>query len=135
MPPGVVERAMAQGEQGEGPMARGEGPMAQGEGPVEGEEVVRGDRAVARIAASHHGVVTRSQLTAAGLGRGAIAHRLAQGRLHRLHLAVFPKRSLCALLARSGPSRARRRLYSAPAPTPIARSATSSGSTSRNWRW
>jgi very-short-patch-repair endonuclease len=47
------------------------------------------DRAIADLAALQHGVVTREQLTAAGLGRGAIGHRLAQGRLHPLHRGVF----------------------------------------------
>ena len=48
-----------------------------------------GDRAVARVAAAQHGVVTRAQLEAIGFGRGAIAHRLAQARLHRLHRGVY----------------------------------------------
>jgi hypothetical protein len=39
--------------------------------------IAQGDRAVARIAAAQHGVVTRAQLAAAGLSRGAIGHRVA----------------------------------------------------------
>src|SRR6478672_386047 len=41
-----------------------------------------GDPAIARLAARQHGVVTRAQLVAAGLRRGAIAHRVAERRLH-----------------------------------------------------
>ena len=41
------------------------------------------------MAARQHGVVSRAQLRAAGLGRGAIAHRLAQGRLHPVHRGVY----------------------------------------------
>ena len=47
------------------------------------------DRAVARIAARQHGVVTREQLLAAGLTRRAIDRRLAAGRLHLLHRRVY----------------------------------------------
>jgi very-short-patch-repair endonuclease/predicted transcriptional regulator of viral defense system len=49
----------------------------------------RGDRALAVIAAAQRGVVSRRQLTAVGLGRSAIAHRIAKGRLHRLHRGVY----------------------------------------------
>jgi predicted transcriptional regulator of viral defense system len=48
-----------------------------------------GDRAVARLAAAQHGVVTATQLVRTGLSRGAIAHRVAQGRLHRVHHGVY----------------------------------------------
>jgi very-short-patch-repair endonuclease len=48
-----------------------------------------GDPAVAALASAQHGVVTRDQLTAAGLGRNAIAYRIAQRRLHRLHRGVY----------------------------------------------
>ncbi len=47
------------------------------------------DCAVAAIAARQHGVVTRAQLRAQGLGRGAIEHRLATGRLHLIHRGVY----------------------------------------------
>ena len=52
-------------------------------------QVEAADVAVSRIAASQRGVVTYRQLLAADLGRGAIAHRLATGRLHRLHRGVY----------------------------------------------
>ena len=52
--------------------------------PVDG-----GDAAIARIAARQYGVVTRGQLAAIGLGRGSIDHRIAKGRLHRIHRRVY----------------------------------------------
>jgi very-short-patch-repair endonuclease len=47
------------------------------------------DRKVAAIAARQHAMVHLDQLRAAGLGRGAIAHRVATGRLTRMHRAVY----------------------------------------------
>jgi hypothetical protein len=47
------------------------------------------DRRVAQIAAAQHGIVTRAQLLGAGMSSGAIAHRLAHGRLHRMHRGVY----------------------------------------------
>jgi len=47
------------------------------------------DAAIARIAASQHGVVTARQLAAAGFGRMAISERAKNGRLHRLHRGVY----------------------------------------------
>lgn len=47
------------------------------------------DPVVARLADAQHGVVTRAQLEAAGLGRGAIQHRLARRRLLRLYPGVY----------------------------------------------
>jgi very-short-patch-repair endonuclease len=47
------------------------------------------DRAVAAIAARQHGVVSRAQLLALGLGRHAIHWRLRSGRLHLLHRGVY----------------------------------------------
>ena len=47
------------------------------------------DREVARIAERQHGLVTREQLGAAGLGRGGIAHRIGRGRLYRVHRGVY----------------------------------------------
>jgi hypothetical protein len=47
------------------------------------------DAEIAAMAARQHGVVARAQLEALGLGRGAIAHRVAAGRLHRVHRGVY----------------------------------------------
>ncbi len=47
------------------------------------------DAAIARIAGSQRGLVTRAQMTAAGLGRGAVAHRISNARLHRVHRGVY----------------------------------------------
>jgi predicted transcriptional regulator of viral defense system len=47
------------------------------------------DEAIAELAERQHGVVTRSQLVALGLGRGAIAERLRKKRLHHLHQGVY----------------------------------------------
>src|SRR4051794_18443671 len=72
----------------------------------------RGDPAVATVAAAQAAVVSVEQLHAAGLGRGAIAHRVRRGRLHRVHRGVYvvgvrrltPRGSLwAAVLACGGP--------------------------------
>jgi Transcriptional regulator, AbiEi antitoxin/Protein of unknown function (DUF559) len=47
------------------------------------------DAILARIAARQHGLVTIAQLAAAGLGRAAVAKRVANGRLHRKYPAVY----------------------------------------------
>lgn len=47
------------------------------------------DAVIAAHAARQHGVVTRRQLIDAGLGRGAIEHRLRSGWLHRMYRCVF----------------------------------------------
>jgi hypothetical protein len=47
------------------------------------------DREIAELAARQHGVVAHWQLTALGLGRGAMEHRLATGRLHRVEFSVY----------------------------------------------
>ena len=47
------------------------------------------DAIIAALAARQHGVVTRAQLIDAGLGRGAIEHRLRIGWLHRIYRGVF----------------------------------------------
>jgi very-short-patch-repair endonuclease len=47
------------------------------------------DPAIARLAAAQHGVVSSAQLALLGLGRRAIAHRVGQGRLHRVHRGVY----------------------------------------------
>ena len=47
------------------------------------------DRVIAEVAAGQYGVIARAQLAGLGLGRGAIDHRLAVGRLHPVHRGVF----------------------------------------------
>jgi predicted transcriptional regulator of viral defense system len=47
------------------------------------------DAAIGALASRQHGVVARSQLVAAGIGRGAIDHRLALRRLLPVHRGVF----------------------------------------------
>jgi very-short-patch-repair endonuclease len=49
----------------------------------------KGDVAVAAVAGAQQGLISREQLQAAGLGRGAIAHRTANGRLHRVRRGVY----------------------------------------------
>jgi very-short-patch-repair endonuclease len=44
---------------------------------------------IAELAARRHGVVTTADLVAAGIGRGAIARRVADGRLRPLHRGVY----------------------------------------------
>lgn len=58
--------------------------------------VVGADRAVIRLAARQHGVITSAQLAAAGLSPTAVRHRVAQGRLRRLHRGVYLVASLPA---------------------------------------
>ena len=47
------------------------------------------DRRIAELAEVQYGVVSLAQLYALGLGRGAIAHRVKAGRLHRVHRGVY----------------------------------------------
>jgi very-short-patch-repair endonuclease len=47
------------------------------------------DVVLAALAARQWGVVTRRQLAAIGIERGAVARRVAAGRLHRLHRGVY----------------------------------------------
>lgn len=47
------------------------------------------ERIIAELAASQRGVVTASQLRAAGFDHPAITRRLRAGRLHRLHRGVY----------------------------------------------
>ena len=49
----------------------------------------RADVRVAVLAARQHGVVSWRQLIDAGVGRGAIDHRVRVGWLHRMHRGVF----------------------------------------------
>ena len=66
------------------------------------------DWVIARIATRQHGVVSRTQLLGAGVGRHQIEHRLASGRLHPVHRGVYrvghqapgpPAREMAAVLA------------------------------------
>jgi very-short-patch-repair endonuclease len=52
-------------------------------------ESANADIAVAQIAARQHGIVSRAQLLAAGLGRGGISRRAQSGRLHRVHRGIY----------------------------------------------
>jgi very-short-patch-repair endonuclease len=45
--------------------------------------------ALAELAARQHGVVTAGQLRALGLGARGVSHRVARGRLHRVHRGVY----------------------------------------------
>jgi very-short-patch-repair endonuclease len=47
------------------------------------------ERAIAKIAGRQDNVITWEQLLSAGLGRGAIAHRVAAGSMQRLHRTVY----------------------------------------------
>lgn len=47
------------------------------------------EREIARIAARQDNVITGDQLRAAGLGRGAITHRVKAGAMQRLHTGVY----------------------------------------------
>jgi very-short-patch-repair endonuclease len=47
------------------------------------------ERAIARIAGRQDNVISRAQLLTAGLGRGAIAHRVSTGAWQRLHKNVY----------------------------------------------
>src|SRR5690349_3485228 len=47
------------------------------------------DGEITTLARRQYGVVSREQLLALGLGKDAIQHRIASGRLHRLHAGVY----------------------------------------------
>jgi very-short-patch-repair endonuclease len=49
----------------------------------------RTDPEIAALAAKQHGVVSRGQLYALGIGRGAIEHRIRRQRLHRVEHMVY----------------------------------------------
>jgi hypothetical protein len=79
--------------------------------PVMRAERANADRAVARIAANQHGVVSKAQLHAVGVGHRSISHRVRACRLHRLHRGVyavghtrlsFEGRCMAAVLALGG---------------------------------
>jgi very-short-patch-repair endonuclease len=59
--------------------------------PLVDAQVVSGsvNRVVAQLAARQHGLVTYEQLLRTGLGRGAIAWRVREGWLHRIHRGVY----------------------------------------------
>jgi very-short-patch-repair endonuclease len=69
------------------------------------------DRSLASLARRQHGLVSRRQLLKLGLGEDAVQHRLAIGRLHRIHAGVYavghrliPKEGwLMAAVLASGP--------------------------------
>ena len=69
-----------------------------------------GDRAIAKLARSQRGVVTTAQLAAAGLGKNAVAHRVAHERLTRVLRGVYRvgpvaapySAEMAAILATSG---------------------------------
>ena len=50
---------------------------------------MRPDEVLAAFAAGQHGLVMRRQALDAGLSRDHLAHRLATGRLHRIHRGVY----------------------------------------------
>jgi very-short-patch-repair endonuclease/predicted transcriptional regulator of viral defense system len=52
-------------------------------------DVMSVDLALGRLAARQNGVVSHGQLRELGLSEAAIAHRIAIGRLHRLHRGVY----------------------------------------------
>jgi predicted transcriptional regulator of viral defense system len=54
-----------------------------------GVQTATADEIIGRIAASQHGVVTRSQLLSAGLSPKAIAKRLDKGSLIRVHRGIY----------------------------------------------
>jgi very-short-patch-repair endonuclease len=69
--------------------AMGEERRRRGAALRDVDEMPVGDLAIGRVAARQHGVVTTRQLAAAGLGRHAIAYRVANGRLIQRHRGVY----------------------------------------------
>ena len=47
------------------------------------------DRAIGRIAEGQYGVISRAQLSELAVGRGALEHRMNEGRLHPVHRGVY----------------------------------------------
>lgn len=71
-------------------MQRGSGNEARRRGAVGIDDPRRRvERRVAALASRQHGVITRAQLLAAGLGAGAIDHRVRNGRLQLLHRGIY----------------------------------------------
>jgi very-short-patch-repair endonuclease len=64
-------------------------PARVGGSAVEWQEMHEVERAIARIAGRQDNVISREQLLSAGLGRGAIAHRVSTGAWQRLHNNVY----------------------------------------------
>jgi very-short-patch-repair endonuclease len=57
---------------------------------IGGKHASRGvDAEIAALAARQHGVVSRAQLSALGLGEDGIDARLGRGRLHRIHRGAY----------------------------------------------
>ncbi len=61
---------------------------------------VGGERAIGRIAARQHGVISRAQLLQAGLGRDAIDSRLRSGRVRRVRRGIYLLGPIVSPLAR-----------------------------------
>lgn len=52
-------------------------------------QLAKCDLVVARIAGRQHGVISYSQLRAAGMSQPVVSRRTTAGRLHRLHRGVY----------------------------------------------
>jgi hypothetical protein len=63
-------------------------PLAQRD-PASGEKPMIGDLAASRIAAGQKTLLRPEELTACGLGEGAVAYRLKTGRLHVVFRGVY----------------------------------------------
>jgi len=61
---------------------------------------VRADSMILRLAAGQHGVVEYRQLIEAGISPAQIQHRVAAGRLERLHRSVYRAGSVAAMYER-----------------------------------
>jgi very-short-patch-repair endonuclease len=70
-------------------LAIGEERRNRAAAPRECDEILVGDGAITDLARSQRGVVTTAQLQAAGIGRNAVAHRVAHGRLTRVLRGVY----------------------------------------------
>lgn len=58
-------------------------------GDMHPERAIASDRALARLAANQHGVVSLDQLRAIGISADAAKHRVRTGRLHGVHRGVY----------------------------------------------